>query len=384
MWAAPVATDADASTVSSIADALASAEIVTVLQDAPTDLAQFGLQPARFSVAYRTAGDTTEHRLNIGKKTPTGSELYAQVAGQPRLLLLNGFLEDTLNRTTFDLRNKKVLAFDRETVDHITLQPATGPAVELAKEASDWTITAPVTARADFSPVDGLISRVEGVQMTSVVHEGGEPAAADLKKFGLDKPRLVATLGAKSTRAALALGADKDDTSIYARDLSRPLVFTVDKSLLTDLQKQPTDLRVKDVFTFKSYTAVGLDVTLGGATTSFAKSTSTTETPAGPDVWKQTAPAAKDVNATAMADFLNTLSSMRADRFVTEYPNSGEDLLVVARFGSAAPPTEERVTLRKAGNTVYAFSGKDPGAAVVPTADLDKAISQLKDLTGVK
>src|SRR6186713_1960788 len=112
--AAPIATGADGSAVSSIADALSTAEIVTVLQDdAPADLAQFGLQPARFSIAYRTAGDTTEHRLNIGKKTPTGSELYAQVAGQPRLLLLNGFLEDTFNRTTFDLRDKKVLSFDR-------------------------------------------------------------------------------------------------------------------------------------------------------------------------------------------------------------------------------------------------------------------------------
>src|SRR5262245_8455638 len=58
--AAPVATDADASAVSSIADALSTAEIVTVLQEeSPADLAQFGLQPARFSVAYHTTGDAT-------------------------------------------------------------------------------------------------------------------------------------------------------------------------------------------------------------------------------------------------------------------------------------------------------------------------------------
>ena len=384
--AAPIATGADSSAVSSIADALSTAEIVTVLQDdAPADLAQFGLQPARFSIAYRTAGDATEHRLNIGKKTPTGSELYAQVAGQPRLLLLNGFLEDTFNRTTFDLRDKKVLSFDRETVDHITLQGTSGRAVELAKEDSDWKLTAPVAARADFSPVDSLISRIEGVQMTSVAHEGAEPSAADLKKFGLDKPRLVATLGAKSTRAALALGADKDETSIYARDLSRPLVFTVDKSLVADLEKQPADLRIKDVFVFKSYTAVGLDLTVGGSTATFTKSTPPAEgAAAGPDVWKQTAPSAKDVNATAMADLLNTLSSIRADRFVTEFPNAGEDVIVTARYGTAASPTEERVTLRKAGTTVYAFSGKDPGAAVVPTDSFDKAVSQFKDLTGTK
>ena len=85
-----------------------------------------------------------------------------------------------------------------------------------------------------------------------------------------------------------------------------------------------------------------------------------------------------------MSDLLNTLSSMRADRFVSEFPKSGEDVVVVARFGTAASPTEERVTLRKSGTTVYAISGKDPDAAVVPTADFDKAVSQLKELTGSK
>ena len=85
-----------------------------------------------------------------------------------------------------------------------------------------------------------------------------------------------------------------------------------------------------------------------------------------------------------MADLLNTLSSMRADRFVTEAPKSGEDMVVVARFGTTASPTEERVTLRKVGTTVYAMTGKDPGAAVIPTGDFDKAVTQFKDLTGTK
>ncbi len=33
----------------------------------------------------------------------------------------------------------------------------------------------------------------------------------DLKKYGLDKPQALATLGAGSTRATLAIGGKKDD-----------------------------------------------------------------------------------------------------------------------------------------------------------------------------
>lgn len=381
---APVAAAVDASAVSSIADTLSTAEITSVLDEAPTNLQQFGLEPARLSVSFRKAGDATDYRLNLGDKTPVGSDIYAQVAGQPRVLLLGSFLEDSFNRKPFDLRDKKALGFEREAVDKITIERPSAPRIDLAREGSEWKLMAPTAARADFSPVDGLISRLEQAQMTAIVHEGSEPTAAQLKTFGLDRPQLVATFGAGSTRASIAIGAEKDATSVYARDVSRPLVFTVDKSLLTDLQKQPTDLRVKDVFVFKSYTAVGIDLTHGGVTASFQKTASTADAAAGPDVWKQTKPEAKDVNATAMTDLLNTVSSLRAESFAATAPGSGDDLVVVARYGDAGTPTEERVTLRKSGTTAYAISPKDPGAAVIPVTDFDKAVTQFKALTGAK
>ena len=381
---APVAAAVDDTAVRSIADTLSTAEITSVLEEAPTNIKQFGLEPARLSVSFRKAGDTTDYRLNLGDKTPLGSDIYAQVAGQPRVLLLGSFLEDTFNRKPFDLRDKKALGFEREAVDKITIERPSAPRVDLAREGSEWKLTAPIAARADFSPVDGLISRVEQAQMTAIEHDGGEPTAAQLKTFGLDRPQLVATFGAGSTRASIAIGGEKDATSVYARDLSRPLVFTVDKSLLTDLQKQPTDLRVKDVFVFKSYTAVGIDLTHGGATASYQKAAASAEAAPGPDVWKQTKPEAKDVNATAMTDLLNTVSSLRADSFTATAPGSGDDLVVIARYGDASKPTEERVTLRKSGTTAYAISPKDPGAAVIPVADFDKAVTQFKALTGAK
>ena len=48
--------------------------------------------------------------------------------------------------------------------------------------------------------------------------------------------------------------------------------MTVDASLLNDLSKTADDLRVKDVFVFKPYTALGLELTRAGSTVSFEKS----------------------------------------------------------------------------------------------------------------
>jgi len=45
-------------------------------------MAPFGLEPARFSVAFRTAGQTAMQKLDVGSKTPTGGDLYARVEGQ--------------------------------------------------------------------------------------------------------------------------------------------------------------------------------------------------------------------------------------------------------------------------------------------------------------
>jgi hypothetical protein len=386
MIVTPVATSVDEPAVSSIVDGLASMEVDKVIDDNPTGLASFGLEPVRYSIAFKVAGDSTTHRLNVGNKTPTGADVYARVEGQNRLFLTMATHDETFNRTSFDLRDKRALVFGRDAVETVTLAGKGAPAIVLARKGGDWSLTAPIQARAEFSPVDGLVGRLDQVHMASIVAEGTEPTPAQLKTYGLDTPQMLATIGAGSTKATLAIGAKKDDTALYARDLSRPIIFTVEPALLTDLTKKVDELRLKDVFQFKTFSVSGLDLTHGGTALTFGKTKpeSTPATAGATDVWAQTRPAAKDVNQTAFTDLLNTLSSLRADKFVAQAPASGDDLIVVARTNDATASTEEHVTLRKAGGTVYAIRANEAGAAVVPTADFDKAVTQLQTVANGK
>lgn len=377
----PVAGPADSAAIDAILSTLGAIEIDRVLEESPTALAQFGLEIPAVEVTA-IAGATT-HSLALGIDTPTGTGLYARANGSARLLLVPSFHRATLDKSTFDLRNRQALAVNRDTADRVTLAPRGAPVIELRRNGANWRLSTPVAARADISPTDSLIGRLATAQMSSVVLEGTEPTPAQLRTYGLDSPQLTASIGTGSSMATLALGAAKDDASIYARDLSRPIIFTVDASLLTDLRKNPTDLRVRDIFEFNAFSAMTLDVAHGTTAVAFAKSRTV---PSGTEAavmstWTRTRPTAGDVNQTALTDLLNALSSLRADQFVSQVPATGDTVEVTVQFATPDAAREERATLRRSGSTAYAIRAGEPGATVIAADGFDAVLARLKTLT---
>lgn len=384
----PEPMEADQDAISTIVSAVSSLESTKTVDEQPASVTQYELDPPRTRVAVRLAGESATKQLHLGTKTPTGADLYARVDGQPKVFLVGAPLEDQLNRTTFDLRDKSVLRFDRDKADSLKLEPAASAPVSLVKKSSEqWRLSAPADAKADFSAVDGIISKLSQARMQAVSANDG---TKDLKKYGLDKPQAIATVGAGSSRASLAVGAKSPEGTVYARDLARPIVFTVEATLLEDLSKKPDDVRQKMLFEFRSFTALSIDVTHGPEVFSFVKQTAPpasnpldqSSVPA--ETWKQTKPAAKDLDQTKVTDFLVNIANLKADSFVDRAASTGDDYAIAVRFGEAKTPKEERVTFRKSGSTVQAIVPGEPGAAVVPTAEFDKVVSGLKDLTGAK
>ena len=81
----PISAPADQSTISGITSNLSSLEIQRVLDENPGDLKEFGLASPRIEVAYTSARQ--QRRLQIGDKTPTGSDLYAKLSDGKRVFL---------------------------------------------------------------------------------------------------------------------------------------------------------------------------------------------------------------------------------------------------------------------------------------------------------
>ncbi|MBP8275246.1 MAG: DUF4340 domain-containing protein [Acidobacteria bacterium] len=380
----PAALEADTAEVSAITTALAGLESERVVEENPPNLKEFTLDPPRISVEFHVEGETGTHALSVGVKTPMGAELYGKLNDKARVFLIGSYREDALNKSLFNLRDKTVLTFDRDGANFLKIDDGKKPVV-IAKQDNQWRLTTPIEAGADFTAVDGLVGRLYQSRMKSYVADDG---TADFKTYGLDKPQFVVTVGAGSARVELAIGAKTDDGNVYARELTRPVVFTLEGTLLDDLKRPASELRQKDVFEFRTFTLLSLDVTSSGQTYTFTRDAKATDNT--PATWKLTKPTAKSVDATKANDMLTNFSGLRADSFI-DAASAGTETTVTARFGLDTAPKEETLIFRVVPSkdktqppVVHAIHKGEKGAMVISALEFDKAMAIFKELTGAK
>ncbi len=378
MWrlTEPVAADADQAELSSMASSAASLEIQRVVDEQATDLKQYGLDPGRIELSFTAKGQPAR-RVLLGEKTPTGTEIYAKLSDQPKVFLVSSFLESTFNKNTLALRDKTALKFDNAKVDGLELESGT-TTLQFAKKGSEWSIVKPIAGRADVSAVEGAVARLGSVQMQGITSE----QAGDLKPYGLDAPTTTMTVISGSNRASIALGKT-ENAVVFAKDASRPMVFTVAPTLLTDVVKKIGDFRRKDLFDFRAFTATRIELRRGAETLTFDK----TKGKDDKDVWKNAA--GKELDAMKIDDLLAKVSNMRAQSFEDKtHPSlSSPVLTVVATFGAAssaggaqgsgAQGSTETVAFGRAGTDVFASRSGEPGAARVDAMLLDEALKAL-------
>jgi len=376
--AEPIMVKADDMQAGAIATNLSTLEATRVVDENPVDLKEYGLDSPRITIEFKASGDKTYgdyHRLFIGGKSPTGGDLFARRDADKRVVLVAGYTEPIFNRSTFDLRDKAVLAFDREKVDRIAVSATTSKplSIELAKEGPDWKLTKPIAALADYSAVDSLLNRVQMTAMKSIVTEQATPA--DLKKYGFDKPQATVVLSAGGTSSSLVIGGKATGDDGYVRDASKPTVATADGTLLKDLQKGPDDYRRKEIFAFRAYATDRLEFTRDGQSIVFEKVKAQGQTP---EKWRRVSPTPGDADAPNMETLFVRLESLRAASFVNSAAGTGLDkpsLTVYAKYEDGKK--EQRVTLAKAGTDAYASVPGQPGAAKFPVADFDELMKAL-------
>ncbi|HUE85014.1 MAG TPA: DUF4340 domain-containing protein [Vicinamibacterales bacterium] len=362
---APVTADADPTEVSSLATALAGLEINRVLDENASNLADYGLADPRIKIAFRAEGGTSGE-LHIGETTPTRGDMYAVKAGESRVFLVAAYQESSFAKSTFDLRDKRILHFERDKIDTIELTQPGSPAVQLARAGNEWTITAPVQARGDYSAVEGLVTRLSTASMTELV-DANSP-----ESFGLEAPSAVVTIGTGSARATLELGAERDAT-LFARDRARQLIFKVEPSLATDVKKTVDELRDKDLFEFRTFNALGLRVSRGADTYEFQKVAGGGE--GGADKWQRVVDGKPtDIETTTMEDFLAKLSALRAESFspTTNAERLASPALVVG--ASYDSDKYERVRLIPGEPQAFAVRDGEPGVAVLDSDNVNETI----------
>ncbi len=157
----PLAADQDS--VTSLVSSLSSLASDRLIEDKASDLSSYGLATPSEQVKI-TRKDGKVQTLLIGDDTPTGSGTFAKLANDLRVFTIASYVKSSLDKTSRDLRDKRLLTFNSDKLTRVDLT-AKGQTIEFGKNnQNEWQILKPRPLRADGSPGGRPGPQVEGRQ----------------------------------------------------------------------------------------------------------------------------------------------------------------------------------------------------------------------------
>ena len=366
------ASDAD---IAAVNGAIAQLEIGKIIDENPSNLKEYGLETPKLQVEFKSS-DGKSGKILVGEKNATGSNLYAKRNDEKRVFLIPQYQEASLNKSAFDLRDKAIMSLQHDKIDGVEVV-ADGKTMVFSKSGSAWTFVKPVAARADFSAVEGILSRVESAQMKSVVTT--DPTPADLKKYGLDKPAATVNVNMGSARASFVVGGKADEDTVYARDGSKPTVVTVEKTLAEDLKKGVDDYRRKDIFESRAFSATHVEITRGSQKLVLDRVKGQGDTG---DTWHRVSPNAGDADKEKVNKALADLADINVTSFQATTAKTGLDqpaMIISVKFDDGKK--SETVTFGKNGTNIFASRPDEPGAEKVEGEKYTDAVKEIDELS---
>jgi len=373
----PLQTHGSEADVVAITGALGQLEVSRVVDENPSGLGDYGLDKPQIEVDYKTS-DGKSGKVLVGVKNATGSSLYAKRNEDKRVFLIAQYQEASLNKSTFDMRDKSIMSLETDKADGAQVV-ADGKTIQFAKASgSEWKLVKPIAGRADFSAVEGLLSKVATAQMKSVATDTATPA--DLKMYGLDKPAVSVTVNMGSAHGGFEIGGKAAADTVYARDASKPVVVTVDKTLVDDLKKTVDDYRPKNIFESRAFNIDHIEITRGSQKLVLDRVKAKTENDA--DTWHRTSPNPGDADKDKVSKTLADLADFNVTSFVDSTAKTGLDqpaMVVDVKFDDNKKT--EKVTFGKSGNDIFAARPDEPGAAKIDAGKYNDALKELDELS---
>ncbi|HJP30313.1 MAG TPA: DUF4340 domain-containing protein [Candidatus Latescibacteria bacterium] len=360
----PVQTGADAEAVERYLRTLGETEVEgdpvrdsTAVAADPTILAEYGLEEPRLRVHIRLPEDGTPlDTLRFGDDTPTDRFTYVQRGGSanPEILRVRAWRFDNLHKTAFDLRDRRLLAFEADEVRRLRLQRAGEPAIEATREGGSWTLEAPVSRRADDGTLNGMLRSLQDGKTDHILLE--TPSPQDLELAGLtaggSTVELTLWIGDDRVEKRLRLGVegsgDGQQGSVQALDSSRPHVFLIDSTVVTKLHTSVADLRDKKVFRVDADSVAEVALLEGGDAV-FAAHRDTSGN------WTLADAPGHEAKVWRLNSLLTDLNGLEAIRFAADA--GSQDDLILAPYGLDTPQwtisitrTDGRMTRLHVGN----------------------------------
>ena len=264
----PLSTRADTYEVNRLAEDLASLKIEKVVepQAKEKDRAGYGIPQTVVSLWLKDKPQPTV--LDVGAENPLDNTLYAQLQGDPRIVLLPSLLKADFDKKLFDFRRKDVFAFESSQVATVGFR-SKDAAWEAAARGGEWYLEKPVASLAQKSKVDALLTSLSGLRAKDFAVE--QRSDADLKNYGFDKPDYKIDLTLLPAKASLSFLVRKKDDKVYVTTSAPGPVVTAEDQLLTDLNQKPDDLREKRLDAINAWEVSRVEIRKGGLSLAVAR-----------------------------------------------------------------------------------------------------------------
>ena len=361
----PVKAGAERATVDALVDRIAELRRKSTIAPAPDGaaLARYGLEKPRAKVTL-TLDDGKSESLALGDENAFDGTAFVRTTGGA-IELVPGEVKWSVERSTFDLREKRLLPFEDKDLQRISIV-APKLSYELAREGDAWRLAAPARERADEATVSRVLSALRGLRATAF-----SPARGGESARGLEEPRwtvkLVSTAGTRTLRIGEAPRAGKGDAGprpLHARLDGADEVATLPEDAGKDLDQDLFALRDKAVLRFDREKVAAVKLTQDGS--SFEGK--------------------KDAAPGRMASLLWTLSSLQAKAFADE---SGRTIAEhgldrpareVALLGSDGKELDHLYVSAARGGRTFARSASSPRIVEIDGSALAALPKSAQDL----
>ncbi len=300
---APKSLGADQGAVGSITNSAQSLMSDRVVDEHVTDLASYGLMPALVTLKL-TMADGKTHTLLVGEDTTTGSGVFAKLEDDPRLFTMSSSSRDTFNKTSKDLRDKRLMTFDRDKTSRVELDIAKQPPIEFGRIGpSEWQVLKPKPMRADGFQVEDILGQAIAAQMDPALSD--EDAKKYAAAFASGTP--LAAITATDPGGSQKLEVRKSGDTYYAKSSIVEGVQKLTPDLPKLLDKKLDDFRNKKIFDFGFTDPSKIEIHDGSKAYAFEKT--------GED-WTSGGKKMDSVSVQALIDKLRDLAA-------TKFPESG-------------------------------------------------------------
>lgn len=358
----PLKAGADVRTAEDIVSALQFARLKSTVEEKPTaeDIERFGLDHPGVEVTASAQG-VKPLTVRLGKENPYDGSVYLQREGDPKVYAVQATTRATLDRNTFDLRDRDVIAVRDLGVTRIEVKGKNGDWAVAREPGQPYAFVRPAKEDADTTAISGWLGTLRSTKATRYLQD----SPAERKRTGVEKPLVEATFQRGSTetvRVRLAAGkTDKDPVYALREDQFGASLAEVPRTAIGALDKRPAELRDRTVLHVKPEDVVRIRVGTGPDALTLER-----ERPAdgGLESWQLRTPAGGAADPFKASSLLYGLTSLKAEPTDRSLPTDARS--------TGLGPTARTVTLEgqdgKALGTITigsaSASAKPPGTFV--------------------